>query len=53
MSKPNQGPRPASETPHGGLPAKYTPPRVKTFKAEELEEKELIIHAGSPDEPFG
>jgi len=33
------------------LPASFTAPRVTTYRAEELERKELIINAGT-DDPF-
>ena len=34
------------------LPAGYTPPRFRTFRPEDIEKDELIIHAGS-DDPLG
>lgn len=44
-------PRGGGESVRPGLPLKFTPPRVTTYRAEDLEKKDLIINAGT-DDPF-
>ena len=34
------------------LPLRFVPPRVTTYRAEDLDNKDLIINAGS-DDPYG